>query len=241
MKRLGLLWLFVSLCWLVGCDPRTQPQPQAQPLPQPQPQTLLGRLDRLAASPVQLPPQLQLQHQHQHQQPTLGADAAGLGHLESSGDRLRFVPAPLTAQAHPGPSRALSIDFGTAASGGLRVALPDQPDLWLSMRPSGAQAERSHARQERGLLIYEDALPDADALYAASPERVEGWLHLRTPRAAANLAFELELGPGLASLRADASGRGLEALDRQGHVQLRTSIPEGVDSQHAHVLGKLIA
>ena len=130
----------------------------------------------------------------------------------------------------------LDATYGATASDGLRVSLPGKPDVWLRMRPmGGADSPREEAR---GYLVYPHAMPGVDAIYSPSRERVEEFLNIRRD---APMEFAIDLGPGLARLRTDGSGRGLEAVNQAGEVQLRTSVPEGTDAKHRHVIGTLVA
>jgi len=135
-------------------------------------------------------------------------------------------------------TRAQAI-FPAQASDGLHLSVAGRPDAWLKVRPSGDSA--SLRAVVDGLLVYPGLMRGVDAIYVASEERIEEFLHLRTAEQAEALSFEVEFGADITSLRPDGSGSGLEALDQDGKAVLRAPAPEGIDATGRHVRGRLVA
>src|SRR5207249_7663008 len=92
-----------------------------------------------------------------------------------------------------------------------------------------------------GRVVYASAKLGVDRVYEVSVQRVEEYLRIADDRAASELTYEVEVGPGIAELVTDGSGFGLVALDAAGKAVLKAPQPVGVDAHGGPVLGRLDA
>lgn len=149
-------------------------------------------------------------------------------------DRL-ILASEATAPA-PHGTRPQAV-FPRAAAEGVRVTATPHEDAWLVMRP--ATPTRSTRNEVDGLIVYPAMVGGVDTIYTVTDHRLEEFFVLRAAADVASLRFDIELGPGLETLR-EIDG-GLDALNASGQVLLRSPAPVGLDADHRPVSGRLVA
>ena len=121
------------------------------------------------------------------------------------------------------------------ASGGTRVALDGQPDLWVRTTPQGARPVAAEVVD--GLVIYRGAYPECDLVYKLTPTHVDEYVVVPHERAPHDFRYRLEYGPGVGLISATAEQ--IEIYDRAGVARLRLERPFARDSKQVRREGTL--
>lgn len=135
----------------------------------------------------------------------------------------------------------IEVVFPPTLDAGVHVAPRGDADAWLRMAPTGPSSGSAERALVDGVVVYPQAVGEADALYVVDDHRVEAWYLLRSANDVAALQFDVALGPGLSGLRVDRTGRGLEAYDHTETTRLRSPGPLGQDADGRMVYGSLTA
>ena len=98
----------------------------------------------------------------------------------------------------------------------------------LRVRLTLEQARCVRAEVDAGRVVYQGALPSTDVVFAAAAGYVEQLFVLHDPSAPSELAWRMELGEALVSVRRSSEG-GLLLVDRRGNARLRIAPPYAVE------------
>jgi hypothetical protein len=101
-------------------------------------------------------------------------------------------------------------------------------DVWLEVTPRSLRERATAVSADEGSTVYADAAEDLDLVYARDAGRVEELRLARTRAAAGISAWELRLGPGLATVQV-VDGR-VEAVDHAGIVRFATEPAFAIDA-----------
>ncbi len=164
--------------------------------------------ERLAASDPELKSRLA---------PAPGSWAHEAGALTSPGWRNGSVPS----LDHVGAR------LPAKADGAIEVGLGQAEPFRLRLQPEHAAA--STVEEEDGRATYRDAWPATDAIYVATPERLEWFLLLRDASAPTELAWQVTLPSGLPRARIEPSGA-LVFVDGGDNPRLRVPKPFARDA-----------
>jgi hypothetical protein len=125
-----------------------------------------------------------------------------------------------------GPGASLLAQAPLAADGALEVGVGGSARRHLSMRLDGARPVR--ATDDGGRLVYRDAFPSTELLWAGARTRIEAFFLLRDASAPTTFRFTVRLPDGLPRARVTAGG--VEFLDENGRASLRVGRAYAVDA-----------